>query len=625
MNFLPFNPLNTFYKSVVGAVKNGQQLRFRISMPRSFQINAAFFVIQKENGNEKLMPMYWAGMDGADKEIWDIETAFSETGLYFYHFIYETPFGRGFISDCGNRTGGVWSADKEFLKFPLTVFDMHFKTPDKLKGGIIYQIFPDRFYNSKKLKRNIPKDRFIHNNIDDLPFYKPNKDGKVLNNDYFGGDLNGIIEKLPYLKSLGVTFIYLNPIFESHSNHRYDTADYEKIDSLLGTEEDFKKLCEKANKNGIKIILDGVFSHTGADSKYFNKYNRYTNEGAYNSKKSPYYKWFDFRSFPDDYRSWWGFENLPEVNEDEQSFIEYITGKNGILRKWIRLGAAGFRLDVADELPDSFIKAVNAAVKAENPNAVIIGEVWENAALKTAYGKRRTYLLGDELDSVMNYPFSNAILNFARFGNAVEFSDEIRKILDSYPKCVSDVLMNHLGTHDTERAITAISGDDVSNHDRAWQEAHHKLTSEQYEKGKKLFKMASILQYTLPGVPSLYYGNEAGMTGYKDPFNRCFYPWGKEDSELIDFFKTLGTLRKNETAFKDGDFVGVSAMLSCVCYERIGKTHAFLTIANRNEEDIDYNLPEHYHFSSNAFTKQLAEYSVKVPKMSAIVLKRKLR
>lgn len=625
MDFLPFNPLNTFYKSITGAVKNAQQLRFCISMPRAFRISSAFFVFQKENGEEKSLPMFWAGMDGSDKELWDIETAFSEVGLYFYYFTYETPFGSGVISDCGNRTGTVLTADRELLKFPLTVYDRHFKTPEWLKGGVIYQIFPDRFFNSGKPKKNVPYDRFLHKNTEDLPFYRPNKEGKVLNNDYFGGDLNGIVEKLSYLKALGVSCIYLNPVFEAHSNHRYDTADYEKIDPLLGTNDDFKRLCEKAHKNGIRIVFDGVFSHTGADSRYFNKYNRYAETGAYNSKKSPYYKWFDFRSFPDDYRSWWGFETLPEVNEDEKSFKEYITGKNGILRRWIRLGACGVRLDVADELPDSFIKDINAAVKAENPEAVVIGEVWENAALKTAYDKRRTYLFGDELDSVMNYPFSNAILDFARYGRAGEFSDEIRKILDSYPKCVSDVLMNHLGTHDTERAITALAGEPVSNHDRPWQEKHHKLSAAQYERGKCLFKMASVIQYTLPGVPSLYYGNEAGMAGYKDPFNRCFYPWGKEDEELIEFFKALGSLRKGEDAFKDGSFTGVSAMLSCICYERTGSKNAFLIIANRNEKDIYYHLPERYHFSTDAFTEKLTEYSVKVPKMSAVVLKRRIK
>ncbi|MFR6512398.1 MAG: glycoside hydrolase family 13 protein, partial [Eubacterium sp.] len=341
--------------------------------------------------------------------------------------------------------------------------------------GIIYQIFPDRFYSSGTEKHDVRPSRVMRR-WGDEPFWREEQMNGIWNNDYFGGDLKGIEEKLLYLANLGVTCIYLNPIFEANSNHRYDTADYEKIDPLLGTEDDLKSLCKTAREQyGFSIILDGVFSHTGCDSKYFNIYSNYDDVGAYNSKESPYYPWYKFINWPDEYHSWWGIKLLPEVIEETPEYREYICGKNGILRKWLKCGISGWRLDVADELPDVFLDDLRRAVKDENSDAVIIGEVWEDATTKLAYGERRRYLLGEQLDSVMNYPFADAVLNFVKFANADAFIDSVMSIIEKYPPQVTNVLMNHIGTHDTERAITRLAGENCEGYGRHWQHEHNKL------------------------------------------------------------------------------------------------------------------------------------------------------
>ncbi|MBQ7976043.1 MAG: glycoside hydrolase family 13 protein, partial [Clostridia bacterium] len=473
--------------------------------------------------------------------------------------------------------------------------------------------------NSGEKKKNVPTDRVLRSDWGNEPEWRPTAEGKVLNNDFFGGDLKGIQEKLPYLKSMGVNCIYLNPIFEAHSNHRYDTADYGKIDPVLGTEKDFKNLCESAKKQGIHIILDGVFSHTGDDSVYFNKKGRYETLGAYNSPESPYYKWYKFTNYPDKYQSWWGFETLPEVIEEGEEYREFINGKGGIIEKWLKAGADGFRLDVADELPDIFIDELRERLKKTKPDALLMGEVWEDATTKHSYGSRRRYLLGSQFDSVMNYPFANAILDFCRNGKAERFMETIMQIVENYPKQCLDVMMNHIGTHDTERAITKISGESCEYRDRVWQSQHF-LDAEKYAKGVRLLKCAAALQYTLPGVPSVYYGDEAGLQGYKDPFNRGCYPWGKENQELVTFYRTLGEIRTENEVFREGYFSPVSGMLGCVAYRRHNETGDIMVIVNRNEHSITYGLPENYKNAKTLYGENVKNGEVFIDECSFVIL-----
>ena len=584
-------------------------------MPRSINCSKVTLVIHDDYNNYSYHDLLWCGMNGDNEEWWGIDYTFENAGLYFYHFNYETPFGTNHIYLRSAGLGHFASQGKEWQQ---TVYSPDYKTPDWVKGGIMYQIFPDRFYFSGEKKKNVPSDRVIHTDFADIPVWKPNEEGKILNNDYYCGDLKGIKEKLPYIAYLGTTILYLNPIFEAHSNHRYNTADYSKIDPLLGDENDFKELCKEAEKYGIKVILDGVFSHTGSDSIYFNRENRYDSVGAFNSKDSKYSPWFTFNG-DGTYKSWWGIDTLPETNEENDEYIEFITGKNGILEKWLNLGAGGYRLDVADELPDKFIDALYKSVKTLNDDYFVIGEVWEDATNKFSHGGRRRYLLGGQLDSVMNYPFADAILDFMRFGVAENFMETVVSVCENYPKPALDVLMNHIGTHDTARILTRLINFELEHKPREIQ-AGYKLSDNEYAHAKELLKTATVLQYTLPGFPSVYYGDEAGLTGGSDPFNRAFYPWGNEDKSLINWYKKLGKLRHSLPCLKDGRFIPYSAMLSCVAYIRESKEQKIFVIANKNNHEITYNLPYEF-WNTVELTKELpVTDSVTVPAFGTVLL-----
>ena len=614
-DFVPFNSRDTRHKSIFGSLAAGENLRFSVLMPRSINCSKVTLVIHDDYNNYSYYDLLWSGMNGDNEEWWGIDYTFQQAGLYFYHFNYETPFGTNHIY---LRSAGLGSFASQGKEWQQTVYSPDYKTPEWVKGGIMYQIFPDRFCFSGEKKKNVPTDRIIHSNITDIPVWKPNEEGKILNNDYYGGDLKGIKEKLPYIAYLGTTILYFNPIFEAHSNHRYNTADYSKIDPFLGDENDFKELCKEAEKYGIKVILDGVFSHTGSDSIYFNRENRYDSVGAYNSKDSEYFPWFTFNN-DGTYKSWWGIDTLPETNEENDKYIEFITGENGILEKWLKLGASGYRLDVADELPDKFIDALYKSVKSLDDNYFVIGEVWEDATNKFSHGGRRRYLLGGQLDSVMNYPFANAILDFMRFGVAENFMETVVSVCENYPKPALDVLMNHIGTHDTARILTRLINFELEHKPREIQ-AGYRLTDNEYAHAKELLKTATVLQYTLPGFPSIYYGDEAGLQGGSDPFNRAFYPWGNEDKTLINWYKKLGELRHKLTCLKDGRFTPYSAMLSCVAYIRETKEQKIFVIANKNNHEISYNLPYEFH-NTVELTKDLpVTESVTVPAFGAVLL-----
>lgn len=574
------------YRDPIGAVEEGTAVHFRITLPRELACSAAHLVVEQEGVRVHVSDLFWCGMNGEDREWWECHFTPPAPGLYFYHFEAKTCRGRQRLSrGYGGRAefGGM-------DRWQMTVYSHGLKTPDWLAGGVMYQIFPDRFYRSNKEKDGVPGDRVLRDDWGAEPVWRPNEQGTVTNSDYFGGDLNGVREKLPYLQSLGVTCIYFNPIFEAHSNHRYNTADYAKIDPLLGKEEDFEALCEEARSYGIRIIIDGVFSHTGSDSVYFNREGRYPTLGAYQSKESPYYTWYAFHNWPQEYSSWWNFDTLPNVLEVEPSYDEYINGENGIVRKWLKAGASGWRLDVADELPDEFIDRIYNAARAEKPDAFVLGEVWEDASNKSAYGVRRRYLLGGQLDSVMNYPFRDAIFGFLLGGDPKNFAEAVESLLENYPPQSIKLLMNHIGTHDTERALTVLGGEPAGNRGREWQSAQ-RLTQEQRALGIRRLKLASFIQYLLPGVPCLYYGDEAGMEGYRDPFNRFCYPWGHEDEALLAWYRTLGSLRwEQKPILAEGAYRTLFAENGLLIFQR--STDEGRLIAMVNREDAPCALPE---------------------------------
>ena len=444
--------------------------------------------------------------------------------------------------------------DFEPESFQITVYDKNYRTPEWWREQVVYQIFVDRFARGADKWR--PK-RGCEDYI-----YHENWDEEVADNksriDFYGGNLLGIIEKLDYLQDLGVTCLYLNPIFEAHSNHKYDTADYMKIDSMFGDEEIFRRLCAEAAARGISVILDGVFNHTGSDSIYFNKHGNYDSVGAFQSKDSPYFEWFRFEEWPHDYECWWGLKNSPHVNELCPSYLDYmVRGQDSVVRHWMKCGARGWRLDVADELPGEFIQALRAEAKAENPEAVLIGEVWEDASNKVSYGEQREYLLGRELDGVLNYPFKNAILGFLKGEiTAFEFNAQVSKIIENYPRASLYSSMNMLGNHDTAR-IRTVLGDD------------------------RLLKLAVTWQMTFPGVPCVYYGDEAGLSGEADPYNRRSFPWGKEDLELQATYKNLIKMRKENADLISGGYEFVPINDDVLGYKRGN----ILILLNRSEQE----------------------------------------
>ncbi|MBQ3817303.1 MAG: glycoside hydrolase family 13 protein [Clostridia bacterium] len=560
----------------------------RLLLHNDARVHEAYLVLKKDGCDEyfvKMEPGEWL----ESYRFYSCNIKLSE-GLYWYYFTYSSDYGTFFVKK-KEHSLGIIGEDGEC--FQQTVYDADYSTPDWLDGGIIYQIFPDRFAKSGKEKKNVPQDRYMCKDWKKQPEYKQSGDICHLGNDYYGGDFAGIEQKLDYLKELGVNCIYFNPIFEAHSNHRYDTANYLKIDPVLGTEEEFISLIKAAAKRDIYIILDGVFSHTGDDSIYFNKYCRYNSEGAYNSYNSKYRSWYKFGTSRDDYSAWWGILTLPETNENDPSFNDFINGENGVIRYWLKKGIRGWRLDVADELPDLFLDNLRNAVKAEGEDKYLLGEVWEDATNKISYGSRRRFLRGKQLDSVMNYPFANGIFRYLKGGNSRDLLDLVLEVLENYPPQAVKLLMNHIGTHDTARAITRLGCDEEFYGDREAQ-SQRTLTEDEYKKGKRLLKLAAVLQYTLPGVPSVYYGDEAGVYGFSDPFCRGTYPWGEEDKELIEFYKKLGQFRRKTKAFASGEFIPVYANYGSIVYIRKKGESEVLIAVNRWHEETCVEIPEKF-------------------------------
>ncbi len=542
-----YNSRDEYYKSPFGCLRQDEKCKMRLDIPRCCEAVSVRLCIRREDGFEMLVP-FTAEKSEGQYTTYGAEFSLYGKGLYFYCFRIKTENGEFDLFRQGDDTniaeGDLWQ---------LTCFDKDYNTPDCFKGRVMYQIFPDRFAKSGTVDAAGKLEPYIiHDNVNDIPVYLPNEEGKIINNDFYGGNLKGICEKLKYLKELGVGIIYLNPIFMAYSNHRYDTADYKRIDPLLGNEEDFKRLCTEARKLDIKIILDGVFSHTGSNSVYFDK-DRIFGNGALSNESSPYKKWFMFEEYPDKYTAWWGIETLPCVDELNSDYMDYIIfGEDSVISKWLKLGADGFRLDVADELPDEFIAAFQKRLKEINPHALLIGEVWEDASNKISYSVRRKYFSESELDSVMNYPFKDAILGFFKgVIDGLAFEEKVMTVVENYPRPVLHCLMNLLSTHDTCRILTELSG--AGEGMTADERAGFRLEEEALRKALCLEKAAAICQFTLPGNPCIYYGDEIGMEGFGDPLNRGFYRWEDVNAELREFYKKLGRIKNENSAVNTGD------------------------------------------------------------------------
>ena len=579
--------------SNLGAFRFGDRVTFAVTIPRRLGVSTVVIRITPDGSEPYDSPFAFSDTVGdLDRYSLTVDTAKlcngRENGLFFYELLLLRGFDTLFTDSINNVDFKLSEASA--TPFHLLVYDRNFHTPAWFRGGIMYHIFLDRFCRGQgkvSLRRGATLNEDWEGGI---PQYAK-KVGDPLSNDvFFGGNLWGVIEKLDYLESLGVTTLYLSPIFASASNHRYDTADYERIDDLLGGRVAFDALIKAAHKRGMRVILDGVFNHTGDDSIYFNRRGNYASVGAYQSEDSPYADWFNFRSFPDDYESWWGIEIMPRLKHDRPECRAFFTGKDGIGAKWLRAGADGWRLDVADELSDEFLDEWNATVKHQTGGeGLIIGEVWENATTKISYGKRREYFRGHQLDSVMNYPFKNAVLALLTERDATAFYDILTEIYASYPPEVSNSLMNLVGTHDTERILTLL-GDGGKGEGRDNDTlAKLRLSADERTRAKHLLKIASTLQFTAYGVPSVYYGDEVGVEGYHDPFCRLPFPWGREDAELLAHYRLLGKFRHRHKSLADGSFAFLAHTRHAVAYERTDKDDRTVVAVNMGQEP--FSLP----------------------------------
>lgn len=581
--------------SLQGAFSVDQKILFKLNIPRRCGATMVRFHLFGEGISNKTYKKYdfvWENISD-NYDIYSCEINMAEIGIGLYYYKYEIVsddikyYGvskKGVIEEISSNEGLI----------QLLIYKEN-KTPTWIYGGIMYHIFVDRFNKSGKC---FPKDGAIINNDwnNGIPQYASVPGGYVENNMFFGGDLYGIINKLDYIKSLGVNCLYLSPIFEAYSNHKYDTGDYMTIDSMFGGEKAFDELIKASTEKGIYIILDGVFNHTGSNSIYFNKEGKYDTLGAYQSKDSKYYEWYNFKDYPNDYECWWNVKILPRVKSDTESYKKYILGENGVIEKWMKKGIAGFRLDVADELSDEFLETLNAKVKSIKPDGIVYGEVWEDASNKIAYGKRKKYFLGNELDSVMNYPLREAIISYVKNGDYETFISTCNILYTHYPKANANALMNVLGTHDTERILTVLGGDSSKGLSNKELSMKH-MTTEQRKKGIKLLKMAYTINSTVPGVPCIYYGDEAGMEGYRDPFNRRPYPWGNEDKDLLEFYKRIGKIRVEEPVYGQGDFKILESNENVLVFARYDKDSFALTIINRSKDN--------YKIISNASLKNI--------------------
>ncbi len=573
--------------SLLGAFPYGTKLTLRLTVPRALGARAVVLRLCRDGEASSDLPFsFHSSAHSEDIYTLTLDTAKlcgeDTCGLFYYEYLLLRGWDTLF-SDTENNVDLSFSPSEK-RKFRLLVFEKTFSVPSWFYGGIMYHIFLDRFYRGKgsaRLHKNARLDPDWENGI---PQYAAVPGAPLSNNVFFGGNLWGVAEKLDHLASLGVTVLYLSPIFEAASNHRYDTADYEQIDSLLGGKEAFDHLIKCAHARGIRVILDGVFNHTGDDSKYFNRRGNYPTVGAYQSKDSPYFPWYSFRAFPNRYECWWDIEIMPRLNHNHPDCRHYFTGENGIVQKWLLEGADGWRLDVADELSDDFLDELRKTAKdSTNGEAIIIGEVWENAADKIAYGKRRRYFSGKQLDSVMNYPLRNAILSFLERGDAITFYNTLTELYSSYPLPVSHALMNLLGTHDTERILTRLGDSTVGKEHTNEELARLSLCKEAKKEAIQKLKLASAIQFTVFGVPSIYYGDEAGIEGYHDPFCRKPFPWGRECGELLSHYRALSKIRRTHPALTDGSFRFLCYGDTYFAYERKKGKDTVILLANMGE------------------------------------------
>ncbi|KYZ76205.1 hypothetical protein AXX12_07115 [Anaerosporomusa subterranea] len=628
------------YRQPFGAASCGQTIEIALGLraDRANEVEVASLRLWCEQSGETLLPLEPAGGEQGWLRLATTFAAPEAACLLWYYFILVLRGGD--ILYYGNNELNLGGAGRlsstQPPSYQVTVVPETATTPDWWKRSVIYQIFPDRFANGRPDGSVLSprKGSLLHANWDDNPVYVKDERGHVLTYDFFGGNLAGVRKKLPYLKDLGIHVIYFNPLFDSVSNHKYDTADYHHVDPMFGSDQEFKELCAEAKTAGISILLDGVFSHTGSDSLYFNREGTYPELGAFQSQESSYYPWYRFIEFPERYDCWWGVDALPNVNEMEPSFREFIiSGADSVLRHWLKQGAKGWRLDVVDELPDEFVKEFRQSLKQADPEAILLGEVWEDASHKVSYGKLREYFWGNELDSVMNYPFRQAVLDFLLLRvDSVSVHQTLMSLYENYPKQHFYSVMNLIGSHDVARVLTLL-GEAVPEEELAGVSARMRarLSPKQRALGLARLKLAVLWQMTFPGTPSVYYGDEAGLEGYRDPLNRRTYPWGQEDSTLVAWYRQLISLRNTYSVLQTGDWQSlpltddVYGYFRTICggcdeFGNLAEDNTALILINRSNslQEFTVTVPEGIETMSDMLCGE-QEFAVKAGELSVIL------
>ncbi|MFT8352312.1 glycoside hydrolase family 13 protein [Clostridium saccharoperbutylacetonicum] len=559
------------FRRPFGAVEVGQKVKIDINVNK--EIVVAIELIQFD-GTRLNMGMQKEYLNnGGFRYSVEIDTS-DALGLLEYYFILIDGYDRLYYGNNDEHLGGVGQIyNHNPVPYQITVYEKS-HIPDWYKEGVIYQILLDRFCNGNDDKTiNSPKENsFIYGRWNDSPMYIKDSFGRIVRWDFYGGNLKGVIKNLDYIKTLGANIIQLSPIFKSPSCHKYDTANYEIVDEMFGTNDDFKELCEVANSKGIKIILDIVLGYTSSDSKYFNRLGNYDEVGAYNSPNSRYYSWYKFIRYPYQYESWWGINERPSIDSMQEGYINYIARNNdSIIKKWINLGASGWKLNVIDELSDKFIEFIRNEMDEFGKDTVLIGDIWEDASNKVSYSQKRSYLNGKEVQAATNYPIRESLINFIKgYIKSDKFKKKFMSLYENYPIESFFGNVNIVSTNDTERILTVL------------------------DNSIALLRLLVVIQFTLPGVPLIYYGDEAGIKGGKEPDNRKSYPWGKEDKDLIDFYSKLIGIRNNEESLKKGDITFFKTDEDVLAFERNYENEKILVLVNVSKEiklikSVDFN------------------------------------
>ncbi|MCI7736628.1 MAG: glycoside hydrolase family 13 protein [Clostridiales bacterium] len=616
------NTLKPFDRYPQGALPAGAQVRLRLSAVGKEELQRV--ELRVWDGEEHRFPMRPLGMRGG-KQYYEAQIAVSSTPcLYWYRFEAMLDGRRLVLGAPEDHTGCGEGKMGSEESFQITVYDPDYRTPDWMHEGVMYQIMVDRFFRGEGtealLHAKDGQNIMLHEAWDEMPFLNISENGDNFANDFYGGNLEGVRQKLSYLRDLGVTVLYFNPIFEARTNHKYDTSDYMRVDPMFGDEKTLRALCAEAKKLGIRVMLDGVFSHVGDDSVYFNRRGTHGEKvGAYRDPDSPYAKWFTFRRWPDDYDCWWGFRTLPNVREMDEDYRRYIlNGEDAVVKHWPRQGTSGWRLDVADELPMEFLRELRREVKSVSEDCAVLGEVWEDASHKVSYGQIRSYVLGDTLDSVMNYPLREALIDFLmgrRTAGGV--ARELASLNQNYPKPFLYALMNLMGSHDRPRILNVLAGNDGSDIPRA-QRARHSLTQEERMVGTLREHMMLRVLMSVPGMPCVYYADEAALEGCADPFCRRTYPWGHEDGQMLAYYRRLIAMRKahqelrtGECAYiaPDDDVFGVIRTISGGV-DALGKPAqdaCAVTLINRSARAVDVYLTQEDVLGARELTAENGE------------------